>query len=228
MTRRAELPARPFSAPIFRPRNFRLEFFLFARFTACGKTKSFVIPRRAARRGISLFLSFNHREIPRFARNDKIIHFSAASLAIAHVHDVDVRSQADVVGQIPAVVVWIVVNYDIVGSPVPIIAITEVIRGNRKIEAAEPEAARASSFNAESVALADAAGKSSVLERMIDVEMSVVLACIVANPLVSLGMDVRSFRMALRVAIGASLFLRLPVLFLRLPALFLRLAGLLL
>ncbi len=50
-------------------------------FTGCGKTHNFVIPftvnvhgepRRAARRGISLLLGFNQREIPRFARNDKI------------------------------------------------------------------------------------------------------------------------------------------------------------
>ena len=48
-----------------------------------GQTHNFVIPRRAARRGISLFLRFNPREIPRFARNDKIKYFShlgAASL----------------------------------------------------------------------------------------------------------------------------------------------------
>ena len=50
-------------------------------FTACGKTKIFVIPftvnvhgepRRAARRGISLFLQLEQREIPHFVRNDKI------------------------------------------------------------------------------------------------------------------------------------------------------------
>jgi hypothetical protein len=39
------------------------------------KNSIFVIPRRAARRGISLFLRFNQREIPRFARNDKIKYF---------------------------------------------------------------------------------------------------------------------------------------------------------
>jgi hypothetical protein len=44
-------------------------------FTACGKTEIFVIPRRAARRGISLFLRSNHREIPHFVRNDKINYF---------------------------------------------------------------------------------------------------------------------------------------------------------
>src|SRR5712664_748143 len=50
------------------------------RFTSCGRTQIFVIPRRAARRGISLFLRSSQREIPRFARNDKMIYFCAACL----------------------------------------------------------------------------------------------------------------------------------------------------
>jgi hypothetical protein len=48
---------------------------LVARITVCGKTEIFVIPRRAARRGISLFLRVNQREIPHFVRNDKINYF---------------------------------------------------------------------------------------------------------------------------------------------------------
>jgi hypothetical protein len=43
--------------------------------TSCGITQIFVIPRRAARRGISLVLRLSQREIPRFSRNDKINHF---------------------------------------------------------------------------------------------------------------------------------------------------------
>src|SRR5258708_23820658 len=50
-------------------------------FTTCRKTLIFVIPRRAARRGISLFLRSNRREIPHFVRNDKKLLFS-------HPHEV--------------------------------------------------------------------------------------------------------------------------------------------
>jgi hypothetical protein len=46
-----------------------------AGFAACGKTQFFVIPRRAARRGISLFLGLNQRGIPHFVRNDKINYY---------------------------------------------------------------------------------------------------------------------------------------------------------
>src|SRR5271169_266783 len=53
---------------------------------ACGKTQSFVIPRRAARRGISLFLRLKQREIPqspRRLRNDKIICFFRNLLSLS-------------------------------------------------------------------------------------------------------------------------------------------------
>jgi hypothetical protein len=145
----------------------------------------------------------------------------------------DVGSQPDVVGQIPAIVVGIVVDYDIVGSPVPIIAITEVIRGNGKVEAAKPEAARASAFNAKRVPSSNTAGKSSMLKGMIDMVMRIVPAGIVAHPPVPIGVDVWSVRVALHIAVGTStvrgslpgLFLRLSGLLLRLARLFLRLAG---
>jgi hypothetical protein len=44
-------------------------------FRGCRKTQYVVIPRRAARRGISLFQRFKHREIPHFVRNDNQWHF---------------------------------------------------------------------------------------------------------------------------------------------------------
>ena len=40
-----------------------------------GKTQNCVIPGHPACRGISLSRGLNRREIPRFARNDKINHF---------------------------------------------------------------------------------------------------------------------------------------------------------
>src|ERR1700693_4497321 len=54
------------------------------RFTACGKTQIFVIPRRAARRGISLFVGLNQRGIPHFVRNDKINYFFRNLLSQYH------------------------------------------------------------------------------------------------------------------------------------------------
>ena len=59
----------------------------FRRASACGKIQNFVIPRRAARRGISLFLRLNPREIPHFVRNDKInCFFRGLICVIAKCH----------------------------------------------------------------------------------------------------------------------------------------------
>jgi hypothetical protein len=50
--------------------------------TGWGKNQYFVIPRHAACRGISLFLGLNRREIPRFARNDKINHLFRSQMSV--------------------------------------------------------------------------------------------------------------------------------------------------
>jgi len=44
-------------------------------FSGCGKSPLVVIPRRAFRRGISLLLDLDRREIPSFARNDSTNDF---------------------------------------------------------------------------------------------------------------------------------------------------------
>jgi hypothetical protein len=153
---------------------------------------------------------------------------NSPALTIPHVHYVNVRSQPDVVSQIPSVVVGILIHHDIVGPPVPVVAVAKIIRGNRKIEAAEPESARASSFDAKYMPFAEAAGKSSMLKGMIDMVVSVVLPRIMPNPFVAAGMDVRRFGVALFVAVGTSLFLRRAGLFWCLASLLWCLASLLL
>jgi len=118
----------------------------------------------------------------------------------------DVSSQPDIVSKIPPVVIGILVNHDAVGTPDPVIAITNVIRSDGKIEPAEPETAWASAFDAKRVPLAEAAGKMSVLPGMIEVVVRIVLARIMPDPFVAAGMDVGSFGVALLVAKGTSLF----------------------
>jgi hypothetical protein len=64
-------------------------------FTDCGKNHNFVIPRRAARRGISLFLGFNQIEIPRSARNDKINYFFRKLFSLSAFLSRRTRSKPD-------------------------------------------------------------------------------------------------------------------------------------
>lgn len=138
----------------------------------------------------------------------------------------NVRSQPDVVGQIPAIMVGILVDHDVVGIPDPVIAIADIVGSNRKIEAAKPETARASPFDAKHVSLAEPAGKSSVLPGTIEVVVRIILACVMPDPLVAAGVDVGRFGMPLLIAVGTSLFWSLSSLLLGLAGLLLRRSGL--
>ena len=79
----------------------------------------------------------------------------------------DVSTQSDVVSQVPAVVVGIFVNDDVIAVPEPVAAEANVIRSHTEIEAAEPEAVGAASGQMPNVATAEAAGKASVFPGMI-------------------------------------------------------------
>lgn len=120
----------------------------------------------------------------------------------------------------------ILVDHDIVGTPIPVVAIAEIIGRNRKIETAEPEAARASAFDSEHMTPTEATGKSPVLPGMMEVVVRVVLPGIVSDPFVAAGMDVRSIGMALLVAVRSSLFLGRAGLLWFLASLFWSLASL--
>jgi hypothetical protein len=76
---------------------------------------------------------------------------------------VDVGSEADVVGEVPAGVVGIVVDDDVVGVPEPSVRVGEVPGGYAEVEAAEPEAGWTSSAETPDVGGAEAAGEVAVL-----------------------------------------------------------------
>ena len=106
-------------------------------------------------------------------------------LLVTEVFDVDVGSQADVVGQIPAVVIRVCVDYDVVGIPVPIIAVGEVEGRDAPVEIVEPEAIRSTAGKMPDVAAAEAPGEVSVLKRAIEMVVDVAAAGVMANPLVA-------------------------------------------
>jgi hypothetical protein len=117
-------------------------------------------------------------------------------LTISEILDVGVRAEPDVIRKIPAVVVRILIDYDLVGIPEPVTAEAEIGRGNTKIEAAEPETTRASSADPPHVAATEASGKPTVFERMIQMIMGVIAASIVADPTITLDVNVGSGGMA--------------------------------
>src|SRR5208337_4503258 len=115
-------------------------------------------------------------------------------------HDVNVSAQSDVERQIPADVVGIVVNHDLVSVPHPVVAVTVVIRGNAEIETAEPEAIASSAGQMPNVPAANSARKVPVLPRVVEVIVAISRAGFVADPF-AVRMDVRSIGVPSRVVI---------------------------
>jgi hypothetical protein len=113
---------------------------------------------------------------------------------------VDVGAQPDIVGEVPAVVVGIVVDDDVVAIPEPVIAVSQVEIANAEIEASKPKAVGASSAEAPYVTAADAAGEVAVFPGMIEVEAHFVVAIVVSDPL-AVVVDVGGFGMTLMVSI---------------------------
>ncbi len=110
------------------------------------------------------------------------------SLPRPEVQDVDVGAQPDVVGQVVAGVVRVVIEDDVVRVPVPAVTVAEISRRHGEEEAAEPEARRTASAQVEGVARAEAAAKTAVLPGMVDVIAGIATSAIVPNPPVVIDM----------------------------------------
>ena len=116
----------------------------------------------------------------------------------AEVLDVDVRPQPRVVGEIPAVMVGIFVDHDLVAVPEPVTAQGKVKGCDAESEAAKPETGGTATANAPYMAAAEAAGESAMLKGMIDVEAGIIASGVVADPR-AVVVNVRSFGMALPI-----------------------------
>jgi hypothetical protein len=102
------------------------------------------------------------------------------------------------------------VNCDIVAIPIPVIAISDVKRGDAEVKTAKPETARIAAFDAPPVSTAEAAVEAAMLPGMVKVEACVLAAGVVSDPF-AVAMDVGGFGMILTVAIGASVPAIVPV-----------------
>ena len=116
----------------------------------------------------------------------------------SQIHHVDVGSEPDVIGEVPADVIGILVDDDFVRIPEPSATEAKVVGSYGEVETAEPEAAGATAYEAPHVAAAETAGEAAMLPRMIQMVMRVVAAGIMAHPL-SIGMHVGSFGMSFLV-----------------------------
>ena len=105
-----------------------------------------------------------------------------------------IGAKANVVGEIPAIVVGIIVDHDLVAVPIPIVAVGIVIGCDAEIETAEPEAFAIAAGDAPFVTAADAAGKAAMLPGTIEMIVGIIAAVFVADPLVIV-VNVRSVGM---------------------------------
>src|SRR5579859_3064576 len=120
--------------------------------------------------------------------------------------DVNVGAQSDVISQIPAVMVRVIVDHDVVAIPEPVIGVVVIGGRNAEVEPAKPEAIPAAALDAELVTPADAARKAAMLPRMIEMKAGIITARFVPDPLI-VRVNVGSVRMP-RFVIECAIWLR--------------------
>jgi hypothetical protein len=123
------------------------------------------------------------------------------SLVVAEILHVHVGAEPGVVGEVPAVVVWIVVDRDWIGIPQPVAAEAEIVRCDAEVVSAKPEPSRATACEVKDMAAPEPAGESTVLEGMIEVIVRVVTTAVMTNP-AAVGVHMRCVRMSLAVTEG--------------------------
>lgn len=142
-------------------------------------------------------------------------------LWLAKIHDVNIGSEPDVIGQIPAVVIRIFVNDNLVGIPEPVVAETEVGGSHTEREAGEPEARRLSSGQPEDMPFSKASGEAPAFPRTVQMVPRVLSTTLVSYPLV-VPVHVRSFGVSRTVGKTAAFGLTSRLWTLLLGALFTR------
>jgi hypothetical protein len=120
--------------------------------------------------------------------------FFLAQLLPSQVLHVGIGPKPDVIGEVPADVIGIVVDDDIVRIPEPAVTETNVVGSHGEEEASEPEAAGTSASEMPHMAATEATAEAAMLPGMIHVVMNVAAAGIVTDPF-STVVDVRSVGM---------------------------------
>jgi len=116
---------------------------------------------------------------------------------------VNVSAQADVISEIPAIVVGIFVDDNIVPVPQPAATVIQIKRRDAEVEAAKPEATGTTSGKTPTVTATEAAGETAMLPGVIEVEAGIIASGVVSNPL-AVVVDVRGLGMAFFIATSRS------------------------
>jgi hypothetical protein len=92
-------------------------------------------------------------------------------------------------------VVRVLVDHNLIASPVPVRDDVVIVGGHVPVEIAKPEAFPVSSRKHEYMLRPKATGEASMCKRLIDAVVRIVGATVMSDPLVVLGMNVGNFRM---------------------------------
>lgn len=114
-------------------------------------------------------------------------------------------AEPDVICQIPADVVRIGVQHDVIRVPQPVAAIVIVVRCDAEVEPTEAETVSVAALEPIDVAAADFTGEVPMLPGPIQVIVGVVAASVMTNPLIILRVNVRGLGMSGLVAIARAL-----------------------
>ena len=117
----------------------------------------------------------------------------------SQILNVSVRAEPRVVYEIPANMVRVLVDHDLIASPVPPRDDVVIVRGDAPVEIAKPEAFPVSSRKHEYMLRSKATGEASVCPRPIEVVMRIVSATSMSDPLIVLGVNVWNIRMTFLV-----------------------------
>jgi len=134
-------------------------------------------------------------EVRKLLRVENILQRGSAS----QVFNVSVSTQTGVVGEIPANVVGILVDHDLIARPVPVCDDVVIERGDVPVKTAKPEAFAVSSRQHEDMLRSKTAAEMPVCPRLREVVMRIVRATLMSHPLVVPGVYMRNVRMALLV-----------------------------
>lgn len=107
----------------------------------------------------------------------------------------NVRAEPHVVGKIPAHIVGILVDHDLIAIPKPITAVADIDRGDTEIKSAKPETAGTASGKPPDVMRAKATTEVAMLPRMIEMQFG---SWPMSDPR-AVVVYVRRFRMTFRI-----------------------------
>jgi hypothetical protein len=126
---------------------------------------------------------------------------------LPEIHHVNVGSESGIVGKVKAFVIWILIDYDPVGIPTPVVAEAVVVRGDIEVEAAKPETFPVSTHQPKVMPAAKTTRETTMLPRAIGMIAWIAAPAVMSDPSI-VGMDVRGVWVSRPVAVAA-VFLRL-------------------